>query len=286
MPKLKPANLGRYFVLSQQPLQILAFLLPLIVAYELGTWRYVQDPSTGAVSSIQITAYQQLNSFFELFGIPAAGWYLPGLALIAVLIVLHVIQRHSWTVHLGIPLVMFIEAVALAIPLLVLDKFIGMLMGPDGLLHFTGAMGATAAFSTAPPTDTAGAAMQAETLGQMAWQTRLVLSIGAGIYEELLFRMVIMLAMHTLCVSLFKWSQRTATIVAVVGSSLAFMVYHPAWYSGDGGFMLYLAVFYFLCGVYFAVLYASRGFGIVAGTHAAYDIIVIVVIPWLGKVMG
>lgn len=277
MPKLKPANLGRYFTLSQQPLQILAFLLPLIIAYELGTWRYVQDPATGKVSIIQISAYQQLNSFFELFGIPAAVWYLPGLALIAILVVQHVIQRHSWTIHVGVPLVMFIEAVALAVPLLVLDNLIRRLIGPEGLMHFTDEFG-TAAFATAPPASS-GAAMQVKALGQMAWQTRLVLSIGAGLYEELLFRMVIMLVLHTVCVSVCKWSGRTAVIVAVVGSSLAFTFYHPAWYSD--GLVPYLAVFYFLCGVYFAALYASRGFGIVAGTHAAYDIIVIVILPWL-----
>ena len=57
--------------------------------------------------------------------------------------------------------------------------------------------------------------------------------------------------------------------IAVVISAVAFAAYHPP--AGVAA-----AVFYLLAGLYFGAIYAIRGFGIVVGVHAIYDVVVVV----------
>ncbi len=49
--------------------------------------------------------------------------------------------------------------------------------------------------------------------------------------------------------------------------------------AGRGSIQWAELVFFFAAGLYFGALYIARGFGIVAGVHACYDLAVLVVIP-------
>ena len=89
---------------------------------------------------------------------------------------------------------------------------------------------------------------------------------GAGIYEELLFRMILL----NLGMGLLAWLRagRQASLMGgIVISSLLFSAAHYVGPSGDS-FNWLTFCFRFLAGVFFAVLYLYRGFGIAAGTHA------------------
>jgi membrane protease YdiL (CAAX protease family) len=95
--------------------------------------------------------------------------------------------------------------------------------------------------------------------------------LGAGIYEELLFRLILL--------SLLAWAFRRAgttprvsLIVAVLLSSLLFAAAHHV---GPTGETLQWSRFVFrtLAGIFFSVVFIYRGFGIAAGSHAAYDIL-------------
>ncbi len=95
---------------------------------------------------------------------------------------------------------------------------------------------------------------------------------GAGIYEELLFRMILL----NLCVALLVWlraARRASVIGGIVLSSLLFSAAHYIGPCGDA-FKWLTFCFRFLAGAFFAVLYIYRGFGIAAGTHALYDVLV------------
>jgi membrane protease YdiL (CAAX protease family) len=95
---------------------------------------------------------------------------------------------------------------------------------------------------------------------------------GAGIYEELLFRMILM----NLCTALLAWlhtGRKTSVIGGVILSSLLFSTAHYIGPYGDA-FNWVTFCFRFLAGAFFAVLYLYRGFGIAAGTHALYDVLV------------
>jgi membrane protease YdiL (CAAX protease family) len=103
-----------------------------------------------------------------------------------------------------------------------------------------------------------------------------MLAVGAGLYEELLFRVLLVGALVWLGRRVFHWKTPVAAAVAVGAGALLFSTFH---YVGPGGdhFQLYSFVFRFLGGLFFSGLYVLRGFGITAWTHALYDVLVMVV---------
>lgn len=121
----------------------------------------------------------------------------------------------------------------------------------------------------APPASVGGALASAPTA------TRVMLSLGAGLYEELLFRVILVSGIAWIGRRLFGWRPWVAGLVAVSLSALTFAAFH---YIGPYGDPLRLDSFVFrlIGGVAFSVLYVSRGFGITAWTHALYDLLVLV----------
>jgi hypothetical protein len=101
--------------------------------------------------------------------------------------------------------------------------------------------------------------------------TQFMISLGAGIYEELLFRVLLVSGLAWLGRRLFKWSRQVAGVTAVIVGALTFSAFH---YIGPYGDTLQLTSFTFraVAGVLFSGLYLLRGFGITAWTHALYDV--------------
>ncbi len=100
----------------------------------------------------------------------------------------------------------------------------------------------------------------------------IVCFLGAGIYEETLFRLLIysgLLALFTLMDLPMLW----CLALAGVGSALAFAAAHHLGPSGDP-FHGYVFAFRAAAGGYFAWLYHTRGFGVAVGAHAGYDVLV------------
>jgi hypothetical protein len=96
--------------------------------------------------------------------------------------------------------------------------------------------------------------------------------LGAGVYEETIFR----LALIPLFLGLLRAFQTPAilaTTLAVTGSALLFSIAHHAGAPGET-FTWFAFIFRWLAGIYFAWVFVARGFGIAVGTHAAYDILV------------
>lgn len=105
--------------------------------------------------------------------------------------------------------------------------------------------------------------------------TRLMLSLGAGLYEELLFRVLLVSGLLLLARRVFRWRPAVANTFAVGLGALIFSAFH---YIGPFGDPLRLDSFVFrtIAGVAFSALYVFRGFGITAWTHALYDVLVLV----------
>jgi hypothetical protein len=101
----------------------------------------------------------------------------------------------------------------------------------------------------------------------------LTLSLGAGLYEELLFR-VVLVSLISNAMWLIGFSRLTAGVVAVIVGALVFSAFH---YIGPLGepFRLESFVFRTLAGLAFSAMYLTRGFGITAWTHALYDVAVL-----------
>ena len=106
----------------------------------------------------------------------------------------------------------------------------------------------------------------------------IVTGIGAGIYEELLFRLILICALMLVLQDVIGVNQHSAVIIAVLVSAALFGAHHHIDFltgRANQGDLFDWAKFAFrtMAGVYFAALFAIRGFGITAGTHAFYDII-------------
>jgi membrane protease YdiL (CAAX protease family) len=99
----------------------------------------------------------------------------------------------------------------------------------------------------------------------------LVLSVGAGVYEELVFRLAAFTVLTILFVDIMKMRKTWAYLLMVLISALAFSLYH---YWGYESFQWRTFAFRTAAGIYFGIVFAFRGFGISSGTHSAYDVIV------------
>ena len=101
--------------------------------------------------------------------------------------------------------------------------------------------------------------------------TQLMISLGAGIYEELLFRVLLVSGLAWLARSVFRWTRTAAGLFAVLSGALIFSTFH---YIGPYGDSFQVASFTFraVAGVLFSGLYLVRGYGITAWTHALYDV--------------
>jgi hypothetical protein len=255
---------GGYAYWSTRPLHVLVFLLPLILVYEIGSGLYLSQNGQ-AIKTIR--AERILSSFFELFG--AGGLYLPGIVLVVVLLLWHILSRDRWRIHWQALLGMMVEAVVWAIPLLVLGQIMQR--------AFHGEPAVFAAIGhAAVPQPGAGAAVSG--LSMLSMPARATISIGAGIYEELLFRLVAIALFHTIAADLLRIRDGAAKVIAVFAAAVAFALYHDIMLPGGGLDPGRLAI-YTLAGLYFGTVYILRGFGIVVAVHALYDLAVLVLLP-------
>lgn len=247
--KARPAaTVQHYLDASRRPLQILVFLLPLVIAYEIGLVLLLQSEH-GVLTN---KAHETLLKFFAAFGVaPSSGFYLGGVAVVVVLFVWHLLARDSWRIEWPTIGVMTCESLLLALPLIALGQLI------IRVLAFAPGVGSS----------------EASLAGLNLW-SRISISIGAGLYEELMFRMLLIAVIHTILVDMGKASERIGATVAVVVAAVAFTAYHPL-RMADGSISMQKLAFFFLAGLYFGALYVARGFGIVVAVHAFYDILTV-----------
>jgi hypothetical protein len=104
--------------------------------------------------------------------------------------------------------------------------------------------------------------------------TRLMVSLGAGLYEELLFRVILVSALDRVGRLLLGWSPWAAGAGATLLGAAIFSAFHYVGPYGDA-FQLQSFVFRMIGGVFFSGLYLLRGFGVDAWTHALYDVFIL-----------
>ena len=102
----------------------------------------------------------------------------------------------------------------------------------------------------------------------------LALSVGAGLFEEIIFRVILLNLLFLLLSALLK-KKVVAAVVSVLLASFLFSLSHYVGSMADT-WQLYSFLFRWAAGLLFTVLYFVRGFAITAYTHALYDIWVLV----------
>ena len=103
---------------------------------------------------------------------------------------------------------------------------------------------------------------------------KVTLAIGAGIYEEFLFRVVLILLLSQIIKFIFKWNLKFSRIVAMIISAGIFSSFHFLGEYGDY-FSFNIFMIRFFAGIFLGMIYFTRGFGIVAWSHSIYDLIVL-----------
>jgi hypothetical protein len=238
-PRSRPLPPG-YLQRAELPLASLVALLPLIILYEVGTRAFAFDPAHQVEQ--RIIAFTLMQRFFALFG--ATGQYLPPMAVVCILLTWHIARNDPWTVRPSTLFGMLLEGAAWGVPLLAIGTVTARYLS-----HYHLPLAAS-------KTPTA----------------LLVLSLGAGIYEELVFRLIGLTLLHVVFVDILRFQKFYAYLYMVGISAVAFALYH---YLGYEQFAWRSFAFRTLAGVFFAVLFVSRGFGITALSHASYDVIVV-----------
>ncbi len=106
---------------------------------------------------------------------------------------------------------------------------------------------------------------------------KFALSLGAGLYEELFFRVILVSLLILLFNKFFnnvKWASVTA---AVILSAMLFSAMHYMGSMGDP-FTFSSFLYRFIFGLILNGIYVWRGFGVAAWTHALYDVLVLLIL--------
>jgi CAAX prenyl protease-like protein len=238
---------SRYWRATRAPRYSLTFAFPLLVAYEVLAFTLSHDSLAGVRNGADV----MLKSVFVLFG-GRNGLLVFGALLVGTgLALVWRDRRRSGPIEGRVLVLMMVESVLYALAFgLVTGILTGLLLG--GLR-------------------TATALRLAPAPGGMSLATQLMISLGAGIYEELLFRVILVGALAWSARRVFGWGPGAAGVLATVLGALVFSAFH---YIGPYGDRLELGSFAFrtIAGVLFSALYLLRGFGITAWTHALYDV--------------
>jgi len=113
-------------------------------------------------------------------------------------------------------------------------------------------------------------------IASQGFGTRLVMSLGAGVYEETVFRLGIMTGIVVLLEKLGGVRRTIAVVLALLVSAVLFSAMHHIPPYGDP---LHLGIFLFrvLAGIFFGLVFWFRGFAVAVYTHALYDLYVLLV---------
>ena len=236
---------GRYLTDSRNPLNTVLLLLPIFLIYSAGLLM------TGGV-----------RNGVDLVSDLVRGWVFRGddqsyllfnLTGMVVVVLVAFVLREQGQFRPGIYLVVLAEGTLYG---LLLGSLVPRVLG---------------LLPVAPPR----MALAAGASGPVGLFDGVILSLGAGLWEELVFRWLLLGGMVRLLTRALKRPAVTAWVVGVLVSSVLFSALHYVGSLGDS-FTLYSFLFRFLSGGIFSLIFGLRGLAVVVYTHAVYDIMVVV----------
>jgi Type II CAAX prenyl endopeptidase Rce1-like len=252
-PTRSAKRVGSYWEASRSHRYSLLFALPLLLMYEVLAALLAVDPVMGGVRNGADVLLKSL--FVALGGNRGPLLFMAVVVGISLWLVSRDLRARGGRLEAWVFGGMVAESAVLSLAFgLVVATLTIRILGPLGALATQ-----------------VGGQMEA-----MSWPQRLMLSIGAGLYEELLFRVVIVAAIANGARLAFGWGRGPAGAIATILGALIFATFHYIGPYGDD-FALQSFTFRSIAGVLFSALYLTRGFGITAWTHAMYDVLVLMV---------
>ena len=228
-----------YFLQTRSSFYSFLFTIPLFFIYEVGILFLSKDD----ILVVRNGADFLMRSILESFGI--FGLYGLGAIFLIGFIITYIYffnDKSNKSIRADYLFIMIFESVCWALILyFLLSKFMLVLMNPIG-----------------------------KTITQ-----QVTLAVGAGIYEEFLFRVMLISGLTGIIGFVFLWREKVRKAAALIIAAGIFSAFH---FVGDYGdfFSMELFLLRFFAGIVLGILYISRGFGITAYAHRIYDLIVLI----------
>ena len=186
-----------------------------------------------------------VGRFLEFFG--ATATFLPALAIALVLLLQQAARRDGWKVQPAALAGMVAESLVYTLPLIALSFFTNPTVSAN-----TGAAG-----------------------GQQFWE-EIFRGVGAGIYEEFLFRLLLVGLGLLLLVDILELNETASAFCVIVLGGLLFSLVHFDLVGADQPFDWGSFIFLAIAGMFWGLLYTKRGFGIAVGSHILWDLYVVI----------
>ena len=229
-----------YFSNTKNILVSLIFIFPFVLLYEIICFFYFQGKSYQIRNSADVI----IRDFFNLFGSFSDEIY--SITLFAILLFIYFINKaknKKISINYRYLILMFIEGIIFGFLLL-------LLLNDISIFYIS------------------------ENLYQSNLLLNLYLCIGAGIWEEILFRLLFFSFLYKILKSFFKGQDIFALFLSIILSSILFSLFH---YIGNNADIFTLNTFLIRTfgGIFLGLLYYYRGFGIVVISHISYDFILV-----------
>ena len=228
----------KYLEYTRTPIYSLLFTLPFFLIYEVGIF-LTSNENLNIMRNGADALMRQILSTFGLVGL-----YWMGAIFFIAIILTFLVQRKFWydiEIFGNYLIIMVFESLFWSVLLyFFMSNVYLFLMNPNG-----------------------------EVLIQ-----QITLAIGAGIYEEFFFRVVLILLISSILALVFNWNKKINNWLSMIIAAGIFSAFH---FIGDYADFFSFKIFMvrFLAGIILGTLYFFRGFGITAWSHSIYDLIII-----------
>lgn len=232
-----PSRRDTYWRRTLRPVHSLVIVGPLLVFFHAMTAYY----------GSRLAGPRLVGEVLRYFGATEA--FLPGLLVIVVLVFQQIARRDPWAIDPATVGGMMGESVLWTLPLI-------------GIGQLTGRLAAAA-----------GAASAASGRGALDVAVE---AAGAGVYEEFVFRLVLISLTVFLLTDLAGLRRDRSTAIAVLVAAVAFSLCHFSFGSSEAANAFRWPEFIFLAvaGVLWGGLYVYRGFAVAVGSHLFWDLFV------------
>jgi hypothetical protein len=233
--------LKSYWRQSRSPFYSLLFALPLLIGYEVLIFSFNHSDIIGLRNGADILFRQ----FFGMFNI--YGFYLVGFLVLSTLLIayyFHSRQGSNREFHFQFFIMMLLESIIFALIMYIFVAKVGNVLLTAG--------------------------------GLPGRKEAIALALGAGVYEEFIFRVVLISGFLFFLRDILKLHPVTASVTAVITASAIFSLFHYLGALGDV-FEIKSFLIRFAAGIFLSGLFVLRGYGVTAYTHTIYDLLVILI---------
>ncbi len=225
-----------YLTRSRNLAKSFLFILPLLVFYEIGIILYGSETKN--------TADIIIKKPFEIFGNHSTLIFNSLIIIVSFCSIFYIERKNRLSCGIFIP--MFLESAAYAFSL-----GYAILFFVHGYLPF----------------DITNLYVQSFIKG-------IIISLGAGIYEEVLFRLLLLSILYLVIVKVFKLNAIIGSLFSILICACIFSIMHYIGMAGDS-FSMSSFLFRAVAGFVLSAIFVFRGLGIAVYTHAIYNILII-----------